>query len=74
MRVCVGVCVRLCGHVCACVRREIKLPFQDNTISLEFTYLLDTPKFCIKTCGTMFSCFKCAGDVTFRGSSNTRIN
>ena len=33
---CVHTCVRMCVcvHVCASIIREIKLPFQDNAISL----------------------------------------
>ena len=38
--VCVCLCARVCVHVCACVIREIKLPFQDNTVSLYHLYLI----------------------------------
>ena len=44
--VCVRVCSHLCAHAmwrrygCAHVIREIKLPFQDNAISLYHLYLI----------------------------------
>ena len=40
MCVCVCACVRTCAYVCASEIRGIKLPFQDNTISLKHLYLV----------------------------------
>ena len=41
-RVCVSVCVCACAHVCESIIREIKLPFQENTISLNRSHLIKT--------------------------------
>ena len=73
--VCVCTCARVCvrAHVCASVIREIKHRFQDNSISLNHSYVKYTSNSLIYVmCNYLFVLIY-VGDVALRGALITCI-
>ena len=79
MRMCMCVCAhahtcaRVCAHMCVSVIREIKHPFQDNTISRSIYTLYTRRISLIYVMWDYFFVLICAGDVVSRGGSDRVI-